>query len=375
DLACFGDAAEILLADPDGALAKEAAARVTKLAKASKAKIKAGTVNPERKADLAKALKGRQAVLSALPPAAGLAVAQAALQAKAHYCDCGSNFETARAILKLAPAAQKARVSLIPDCGLAPGLSSGLAMSAMARLDFVKEVRVYVGALPQQPCGPMGHATMYPVETLLALYLEPAVVLRRGKIANLPSLTESELIDIPGVGKLEACLTGGGKSTCPYSFEKRLACYEHKTLRYPGHFEKMAALRAMGFLGDTPLVFDGTRATPRELFVALAEKSWGRTQEKDLVVVRVSALGKNHGRATEIDYDLVDRFDNATGFSALERVTGIGASAASALQAASKMRPGAEPPELALPYGEYVPQLKRRGLRIAESQRALAAAA
>ena len=82
------------------------------------------------------------------------------------------------------------------------------------------------------------------------------------------------------------------------------------------------------------------------------------------------------GKAATVlmDYDLVDRFDNGTGFSALERVTGIGASTASTLQVASKMRPGAEPPELALPYRDYLPQLKRRGLRIVESQRALAAA-
>ena len=230
------------------------------------------------------------------------------------------------------------------------------------------------GALPQNPAGPLDHASAYSVESLLPLYIESAVVLRRGKIEKLAPLTEPEEVDIPGLGRLEARLTGGTRSTCPYSFHTRLASYEHKTLRYPGHFEKMAALLAMGFLNDKPVDVDGRRVAPRELFVALAQKAWSHLDEKDLVVLRVCARGKRHGRVTEVSYTLVDRFEPSTGFSALERVTAAAASSALGLQVRGRLRAGAEPLELALPYREYVPELRKRGLKIVESQRTLASA-
>lgn len=374
DLAAHGDAAEILLADGDAAKAKEAAARAAKLSKGRKAKFKSAALELDKKGGLAKALKGADAVLSTLGPRHNLAAAQAAVAAKAHYDDTGSGLETAQAILKLRAPALKAGVSVVPDCGLAPGLSSCLVVAAIATLDFSRDARVFAGCLPQRPAGQFDYAAVCPLDSLLSLYLEPAVALRRGRIDSLAPMSDREELDIPSVGKLEACLTGGTGSTCPYSFQNRLVNFEQKTLRYPGHFDKMSAMLAMGFLSDKPVAIDGGRVAPRELFLALAEKARGRREEPDLVVLRVSVRGKKHGRATEAVYDVVDRLDPATGFSAAERATAFPASAALALQARGKVKPGAEPPEAALPHRDFVAEVRRRGLKISESLRALASA-
>lgn len=369
DLAAFGDASEVLLVDADGARAKEAAAQVSKLLKGHKAKVKAASADFSKKADLAKAVKGSAGVLSTLTAQLAPAAAQAALQAKAHYCDPGSGLEATHAILKLSPAARKAGVSLLPDCGLAPGLSSSLAMVAMMTLDFCREVRVYAGALPQRPSGPLEYATVYPVASLLSLYLEPGLSLRRGRIETPAAMTEREELEVAGVGKLEAAVTGGCATTCPYSFQNRLIAFEHKTLRYPGHFDKMAAMQAMGFLSDKAIQVNGGKIAPREMFLTLAEKAWGQQEEKDIVILRVAARGKKHGRPTEASYELVDRFDPATKLSAVERTAAFPASAALALQVRGKVKPGAEPPEAALPHRDFVAEVRRRGLKILESVR------
>ncbi|MBI4348202.1 MAG: saccharopine dehydrogenase NADP-binding domain-containing protein [Elusimicrobia bacterium] len=369
DLAAFGEAGEVVLADADLARAKEAAAQVQRLLKGKKAKVKAVAADPAKKGDLAKAVKGADGVLCALPGDAAPSAAAAALAAKAHYTDVGSGLESARAILKLKPAAIKAGVSMIPDCGLAPGLSSSLAMIAMTTLDFCREVRVYAGALPQHPAGPLEYATVYSVESLLSLYLQPGLALRRGQVETVAAMSDREELEFSGVGRLEAAVTGGSASTCPYSFQNRLVAFEQKTLRYPGHFEKMAAMQAMGFLSEKPVQIDGGKIAPRELFLALAEKAWGRQEEKDMVVLRVTARGKKLGRPTEAAYELVDRFDPATKLSAVERSSAFPAAAALALQVKGKVKPGAEPPEIALPHREFIGEIRKRGLKILESLR------
>ncbi len=369
DLGAFGEADELTLVDADAARAKDAAAQVAKLLKGKKAKVKSASADFSKKADLAKVVKGADGVLSILPAEFALAAAQAALQAKAHYCDPGSGLEAARAILKLAPAARKAGVSLLPDCGLAPGLSSSLAMVAMTTLDFSREVRVYVGALPQRPVGPFDYATVYPVSSLLSLYLEPGVALRRGRIETLPALAEREEVEIGGVGKLEAAITGGCDTTCPYSFQNRLVVFEQKTLRYPGHFDKMSAMNAMGFLSDKQIQVNGGKIAPRDLFLTLAERAWGQQEEKDMVILRVEARGKTRGRPTAASYEIVDRYDPATKISAVERTTAFPASAALSLQVRGKVKPGAEPPEVALPHRDFIGEMRRRGFKVMESVR------
>ncbi|MBI5201319.1 MAG: saccharopine dehydrogenase NADP-binding domain-containing protein [Elusimicrobia bacterium] len=369
DLGAYGEASDILLVDSDAAAAKEAAAHVAKLLKGKKAKVKASSADFSKKADLAKAVKGADGVLSTLPGSHAGAAAQAALAAKAHYCDVGGGLEASKAVLKNANAARKAGVSMVPGCGLAPGLSSSLSMVAMMTLDFCREVRVYAGNLPHEPGAPLDYASALPVEALLARYREPGLSLHRGQIESVPAMTEREDVEISGVGKLEAAVTGDCATTCPTSFQNRLIAFEEKTLSYPGHFDRMHAMEAMGFLSDKPMQVNGAKLSPRELFLALANKAVGAREEKDVVVLRVAARGKKHGRPTEASYELVDRFDAATKISAAERAAAFPAAASLYLQVKGKVKPGAEPPEAALPHRDFVAEVRRRGLKILESVR------
>ena len=367
DLGMFGEASEILFIDADEAAARSAAARVARLLSTSKTSVKGARADAADVAGLSSLLKGRSAVLSALPYRLNPGAAKAAVQARVPYADLGCHLETTKAILKLNPAAKKAGITVLPDCGLAPGLSTALALAGMEALDIHRDVTIFVGGLPQKPKPPLGYKLVYNVENLLALYLEPPVVLRRGKISRLEPLSEREIVEFDGLGTLEAVQTGGGASTCPWSFEGKLQSFEYKTLRYPGHFEKMAAFRDLGFLDEHPVEVGDVQVIPRELFLRLVVPRLESPADRDLVVLRVRARGAKNGRATEIDYDLLDYGDPDTGFSAMERTTGFSAAAVLWMQAAGRIKAaGALPLETVLPAKPYLAEVKRRGLKIQE---------
>ncbi|MBI4061778.1 MAG: saccharopine dehydrogenase NADP-binding domain-containing protein [Elusimicrobia bacterium] len=365
DLAAFGDAAEVVLADADALKARKAAARVARLLGRRAAPPRGAAVDAASPASLARLLRGADGALCALPYRLNPLVAAAAVRAGTHYADLGCHLETTRAVLALDKAAKKAGVTLIPDCGLAPGLGTALAVRGIESLDRAREAVIYVGGLPQRPLPPLGYKVVYALESMLALYLEPAVVLRRGRIERKPPLSESERVDFGTALRLEARLTGGGTSTCPWSFHGRLRRFEYKTLRYEGHFEKMEAIRDLGLLDEEPLSIGRSRVAPRALFLRLAAERLALPEERDLVALRVLVRGRKNGRATEITYDLLDYEDPKTGFSAMERTTGFSAAAALHLQAAGAIRPaGAIPFEKCVPAERYLLEIRRRGLRI-----------
>ncbi len=365
DLALFGDASEVVLADADAQRAKESAARVARLARDRKVEIRPASVDAQKTSALAALLKGRDGVLGALPHRLHSGVAKTAVQARVAYCDLGCRLETTRAVLKLDPAARKAKVPVIPDCGLAPGLASCLAVGGMEALNIHRSVSIYVGGLPQRPRPPLGYKLVHDLDDLIALYLEPAVVLRKGRLAKVAPLSELERVEIEPLGELEAALTAGA-ATCPWSFEGRLQDFEHKTLRYPGHFGAMAALRDLGFLDERPVEVDGAKIAPRGLFAKLAAPRLELPQDKDLVVLRVIARGEKGGRPTEVAYDMLEYHDPATGFGAMERTAGCAAGAALAMAVAGKAKPGAAPVETALPARLFLAEIRRRGLKIQE---------
>lgn len=374
DLAINGGSSSLTLADSDPGAAKAAVLKIRGLLPA---KIRSGfrlesvSLDASRPFLLTKLLKGSDAVLSALPYRLNPAAAEAAIEAKVHYCDLGGHLETTRKILRLDGRARRAGITLIPDCGLAPGLSNLLAVRGMERLDISREVVIYCGGLPQHPRPPLNYKTVYSLEGLLGIYLGKAAVLRKGRVAEIPALTEHEELEFgPPLGRLEAFVTGGGTSTCPWSFEGRLSSYEYKTLRYPGHFEKIRFLLEMGLLDEKPLEVDGLKVSPRSLFIQAAKSRLSFSKDKDLVVLRVIVRGFKAERPGEICYDLLDLQDQDTGFSAMERTTGFSTAVVLKMLAGGRIKErGAVPPEKSVPAAEFLREMRGRGFEILETFR------
>ena len=294
-----------------------------------------------------------------MPYHLNLDLAEAAVDVGSSFGDLGGNTGIVRAELALHDRAEAAGVTVLPDLGLAPGLGNTLAVHAMAQVDTPRSVRIRCGGLPQNPRPPLGYKLVFSVEGLTNEYFGKAIVLRDGRRVEIDTFAELETIDFPEpIGRLEAFTTSGGTSTCPWSLAGRIADFDYKTLRYPGHFERMKTLRDLGFLDLDPVDAGGVEVVPRSLFHTLAKRALSLPDDRDLVVLRVACDGD--GGSYEID--IVDHHDEETGFTAMERMTAFPASIAVIAMAQARLAPGAVPLELALDSAHVVGELRRRGI-------------
>lgn len=329
-------------------------------------RLTAKRVDAKDPATVREVMTGSAATMSAFPYYFNLDMAVAAVEAGSHFCDLGGNTEIVQQQKDLADRAREAGVSVIPDCGLAPGMVNILAEHGIRQLDVPRSVRILVGGLPQNPEPPLNYQVVYSLEGVLDYYTTLSWVLRDGKTVQVEALSERERVDFPGVGELEAFHTAGGLSMMAQRYEGKLERMEYKTLRYPGHAAIMEAVREMGLLDTEPVEVGGARVAPRDFFMAVVGPRLLKDPRlsPDLVALRVEVEGEREGRPTSLRWDLLDRFDEETGITAMMRTTGFSLAITGALQAAGRIDPGVWTPDEAMPAEEYVAELGKRGVEI-----------
>ncbi|HEV8321547.1 MAG TPA: saccharopine dehydrogenase C-terminal domain-containing protein [Myxococcota bacterium] len=368
DLARVGGAEVVWLTDAAAGRAEAAAERVNRLAGADVARGRALDVSDER--ELRRFLSDVDSCVSAVPYFLNLAVARAAVQARTSLCDLGGNTAVVLQELQLHAEAEAAGVSVVPDCGLDPGLSQTLAAHGIARLDRAREVRVYCGGLPQKPRPPLGYALSFSMHGLLNEYAGHADFLRGGRRVQVPCLTEVEEVDFPPpLGRCEAFVTSGGTSTGPWTYEGKVDVYETKTLRYPGHCAVFRALADVGLLGEEPVTVGKDAVSPRALTARLLEPLLTDVAARDVVALRVLCRGERGGRPAEVQFDVLDFHDEATGFSAMERTTGWHAATVAAMMAHGEVPRGALPVERAVDPVRFLARWEHTGVRIDVKER------
>jgi lysine 6-dehydrogenase len=365
DMAKFGNARKIVLGDIDSKLAKKAADRVNALC--GRKIAESARVDVRHPVQVKRFLTGIDAFLSAVPYYYNLEVAKAAIRARASMCDLGGHTGIVRKQLLLDQQARDAGISIVPDCGLGPGMGTSLARYGMDLLDTPREVYIWEGGLPQNPRPPFNYLMTFNFEGLVNEYSGMAVFLRAGGIVEVPCIEELEFVDFPPpLGRLEAFTTSGGTSTCPWTFKAKLRVFQNKTLRYPGSFAQLRTMRDLGLFGDKELTIDGARIVPRRLLQALLEPKIKLPGERDVVVLRVRCVGKKNTEPAEVVLDVVDYYDDETQFTAMERTTGWHASIVAIMMAQGETPRGARPLEIAVPSDSFVKQLRQRGIRLAE---------
>ena len=366
DMIRFGDAGAVLLADRDGDLAADAAERINRLTGSTLASPAQVDVTDNRA--LVAFLKPVDALLSAVPYAFNQTVTLACIASRTHMCDLGGNTDVVRSQLALNGEALAAGISIVPDCGLQPGMGNTLAVYAMGQMSDPQEVRIWVGGLAQEPRPPFDFLLTFNVEGLTNEYDEMSIVLQDGERVVLPAFEGLEEIDFPPpVGRCEAFLTTGGTSTCPWTFEGKLRTYVEKTVRYPGHRATFRAFRDLGLFVRQPLRVGEVAIVPRDLYHALLKPRIDFPDDRDLVVLRVQCDGKDSGRAVRVTLDLMDFHDPVTGFRAMERTTGWPAAIVAQMQARGLVQPGATPLEVAVRPEPFLVELRRRGFDLTET--------
>jgi lysine 6-dehydrogenase len=159
-------------------------------------------------------------------------------------------------------------------------------------------------------------------------------------------------------------------STMAFRYEGTIPEMEYKTLRYPGHAEIMETIRELGLLDLDPVDVKGTKVAPRDLFVAVVGPKLTKPKGKDLLALRVIVAGTKGGKPAERRFDLVDRYDESHGISAMMRTTGYSLSITGQMQVRRQIGPaGVWTPDECVPAEPYIAELRRRGIDLRETTR------
>ena len=314
------------------------------------------------------AMRECDAVMSAIPYYFNFDMARLAVEAGVHFCDLGGNTEIVFKQKELDAEARKKNITVVPDCGLAPGMVNILAEHGIEQLDSVDSVKIFVGGLPQHPEPPLNYMLVYSLEGALDYYTTLSWVLRDGKRTHVKALSEREPVEFESpLGELEAFHTAGGLSTMAFRYEGKIPTMEYKTLRYPGHAQIMEDIRSLGLLDLEPVEVKGMKVVPRDVFIAVVGPRLNKPNGRDLVALRVVVSGKKAGKSQTKTFQLVDRYDEAHGLSAMMRTTGYSLAITGLMQVRGQVKPaGVHTPDECIPADAYINELRKRGIDIKE---------
>ncbi len=291
--------------------------------------------------NLTQLVKEHDIAVVAVPGFMGYQTLEAVIDAGTHAVDISFTPEDT---LKLHDRARRAGVIAVVDCGVAPGLSHVLVADASSQLDSIELVAIYAGGLPANPEPPWNYKAVFSPLDVIEEYTRPARIVREGKIVTVDALSEVEFIQLPGIGTLEAFASDGLRSLLTTIKADRM--YE-KTLRYPGHAEKMRGLREAGMFGKDAIEVGGVAVRPIEVISKLLFPSWKlREGDEDLTVLRVIVDGTKDGQKLSHTFDLVDHYDRERQTTSMARTTGyMATSVARLIRDGAFTRKGISPPE------------------------------
>lgn len=329
-------------------------------------KVFAKEIDASNYEDVVRLMREHDSAISCVNYWYNVELSKAAIETKTNFCDLGGNNYVVDEQLALDAEAKKAGINIIPDCGLAPGMVSILAMHGAKKFEEIEEIHIRVGGLPQNPKPPLNYQLVFSVEGLINEYIETARVIRAGKISEVESMTELESLSFDNFPALEAFQTSGGTSTLPDTFLGKIKELDYKTIRYAGHCEKFRAMIDLGLCSSEEIVADFVKVKPRKVFGELLQKNLP-ADEPDYVLIRLEFVGKKNGETKKLVYDIVDEFNEETNLSAMMRTTAFPASIIAQMSAKGevKMR-GATPQELAIDSDKFVAELGKRNILISE---------
>jgi lysine 6-dehydrogenase len=279
-------------------------------------------------------------VIGAVPGFMGYEVMKNAISAGKNMVDISFFSEDPFLLDELA---WKNNVTVVTDCGVAPGMDNmflGYHSTRMKVTDF----ECLVGGLPFARTMPYQYKAPFSPIDVIEEYLRPARIVKNHKVIIKPALSEPEYIEFQGVGTLEAFNTDGLRSLV---HTMKIQNMTEKTLRYPGHIDLMKVFRDTGFFSQLPVSVKGVNIRPIDLTSQLLFPKWKLKEgEEEFTIMRVTIEGTGEGKRVKYKYELLDRYDNDTHTSSMARTTGYTCTAVAGLILKGKFsRKGVYPPE------------------------------
>jgi lysine 6-dehydrogenase len=320
DLIRSGDVSEVVAGDAD----MKAVQKMTRETSSEKFQGKKIDVTDHKK--LLELMKeGFDVVASALPWRYNIDVAKAAIEAKVDYVDLGSP----QVVFGLEKAAMAAGITIVPSCGLEPGIDSILQGYGAKKLDRVEKLHSWCGGIPQKDTSAYNNPLRYKIswswEGAIATSCGTAKILLNGGIVEVEKLADPEIIRFPEpIGECEAFYTGAPLLLIEHLGLKGVKEAWSKTVRWPGHCKIWKELIALGLTRtDLRLRIRECEITPRDFLIELGKRTlqYKDGEEGDLVVLRVDVIGEKSGQKTAYSYELVDFYDQENDITAMARTT------------------------------------------------------
>ena len=277
-------------------------------------------------------------VVTAVPGFMGFNTLKAVIECSKNAADISFFSENA---LKLDALAKERNVTVITDCGIAPGMSNYIIGRYNEEIK-IKAFEIYVGGLPKLRKKPFEYKAPFSPVDVIEEYTRPARLMENGNIVIKPALTEREWMQFDELGTLETFNTDGLRTllfTMPHIKNQK-----EKTLRYPGHIDLIIALKESGFFNSEKINIDGMDVSPLQFTSKILFNEWKLNEdEEELTVMKV--ILKSAEKIVE--YNLLDRYDAATKTSSMSRTTGYTCTASVNLIAKNLFKEkGVFPPEL-----------------------------
>ena len=267
-------------------------------------------------------LSDKDVMISAVPYEFNLALSKVAIDSKTSMVDLGGHTNIVREQLSMDKQAVSAGITLVPDCGMGPGMNITMSVLATEILEQTDEIYIWDGGLPKNPEPPWNYSLFFNIEGLTNEYDEQAYFLKDGKIIEVPCFEKIENVNFDNIGELEAAVTSGGLSTMPWTFKDRLKVLENKTLRYKGHWEWMKAYRELGLFSRDKIKHNDNEIIPRNFYHQLLENKLDHGRVEDVCLMRIKALGKKDSKNIELTIDAVEYYDKTLDLTAMEKWTG-----------------------------------------------------
>ncbi len=289
------------------------ASALNELKARSDIKVKKADLSDKKK--VSALVSGFDLVIGAVPGFMGFQTVKTVIEAGKNMVDISFFPEDAFLLNKRA---QQKKVTVVVDCGVAPGLSNMVAGYHHGQMP-VERFECYVGGLPKHPKPPFEYKAPFSPIDVIEEYTRPARIVKNGMEVVVEPLSEVELLNFP-FGRLEAFNSDGLRSLIK---TLNIPNMKEKTMRYPGHAHKMRLLKEAGFFSRQPLVVYGKKIIPLQFTTSLLFPQWKlEKEEKEFTAMRMLIAGNENGRAVTYQYDLYDEYDEKTGISSMSRTTG-----------------------------------------------------
>ncbi len=303
--------------------------------------------------------------VGALPHGLSEFAIQSTLKAGVSFVDLifGWRFEQSR----IHSTAKKKAITIIPACGLAPGLTNILAMDAADKMQRVDEVHIKVGGIPERPKPPLNYRIVFSFEAVLEEYMRKAMIVKNSRATEVEALSGLETVVFPSpIGECE-CFYTDGLSTLVQTI-KGVKEMDEKTIRWPGHVAQIRTLRECGLLETDPVLIDGARIRPRRFVSKILSDKISLGKEKDLTLMRVDVTGRSKGKRVHHRYQMIDHYDSKRNLTSMARTTAFPCSVAAQMLGMGLVEmKGLAPPELAFRgtlRQEFMRELSNRGIKI-----------